>query len=132
MLGDAGQVTVFRKILPDETIGIFIQSTFPGGIRMREIDTGIKVACHAFMVGKFPAIVIGDGVYSVDVGAEALYDRMADSLSRLTGDGPDHRIQRLALNQRYHRTPVTLADHGVTLPIAEAALAIDNGRALIR
>lgn len=98
---------------------------------MREIDTGIKVACHAFMVGKFPAIVIGDGVYSVDVGAEALYDRMADSLSRLTGDGPDHRIQRLALNQRYHRTPVTLADHGVTLPIAEAALAIDNGRALI-
>jgi len=33
---------------------------------MREIDTGIKFAGHAFVVGKFPAIVIGDGMYPIN------------------------------------------------------------------
>jgi len=47
-------VPVLRKVLSDEAIGILVQPTFPEGLRMREVDTGIKVAGHAFRVGEFP------------------------------------------------------------------------------
>ncbi len=36
-----------------------------------------------------------------------------------------------ALNQSHQDTSMALADHGVTLPVTEAPLTIDNGRALI-
>lgn len=35
------------------------------------------------------------------------------------------------LNQCDQSAPVILADHGIILPVAEALLAIDNGRAFI-
>ena len=60
--GDGCQIPVFREVLSDEPIGILVQSTLPGGIRMREVDPGIKVGRHAFMVGKLATIVIGQGV----------------------------------------------------------------------
>jgi len=66
-IGHGRQVAVLRKILPDETVGILVQATFPGGTRMREIDTGIKISGHAFVVGKFPAVVVGNGMDPVDV-----------------------------------------------------------------
>jgi hypothetical protein len=43
-------------------MGILVQSTLPGGIKMREIDTGIKVTGHACMVSKFPTVDIGFGM----------------------------------------------------------------------
>ena len=33
---------------------------------MREIDLGIKVSGHAFMVGRFTSIIIGNGAHPVD------------------------------------------------------------------
>lgn len=125
------QVPVFREILSNVAIGIFVKSAFPGGIRMGEINTGIKVAGHAFVVGKFPAIVIGNSVHPVDVRGKPVYDSVPDSLGRLADDGPDDGAQRLALDQRHQSALMALADHGVTLPITEALLGIKNGRTLI-
>ena len=98
---------------------------------MGEIDTGIKVTGHAFVVGKFPTIVIGDGMHPVDVRAEPVHDSTPDGLRRLVDDRSDDRIQGLALDQRHQGAPVALADHSITLPVTEAALAVDDGRALI-
>lgn len=70
LLGHCGQVPVFREVLPDEAIGIFVQSALPGGIRMRKVDAGIKVTGHTFVVGELPSIVIGDGMYPVDMRRE--------------------------------------------------------------
>ncbi len=98
---------------------------------MREIDTGIKVAGHAFMIGKFPAIVIGDDMRPIDVRGKPVYDGIPDCPGYLMEDTPDNRIQRLELDQRYQGTLVALADHGITFPVTEASLAIDNGRAII-
>ena len=92
------QVPVFREVLPYESIGILIQATFPRGIRMREIDARLKFAGHALVVGKFPAIVIGDGMHPVDVRGKPGYDSVSDSLGRLVEDGPDDRIPRRASN----------------------------------
>lgn len=60
--GHSCQVPTFRKVLADESVGIFVQSALEGGISVGEIDTGIKVTGQAFVVSEFPTIVIGDGV----------------------------------------------------------------------
>ena len=66
-LDDGRQIPIFREVLPYESIGILIQSTFPRGIRMREIDASLKATGHTLMVGKFTAIVVGDGMHPVDI-----------------------------------------------------------------
>ena len=58
------QIATFREILADKTIGILVQSTFPGNIMMSEIDPGIKVSCHALLVGEFVASVTADDMDS--------------------------------------------------------------------
>ena len=75
---------------------------------MREIDLGLKVSGHAFMVGKFTSVIIGDSMHPVDVRGKSVYDSVSDSLSRFVKDGSDDRIQRLALDQCHQRTPVAL------------------------
>jgi len=98
---------------------------------MREIDTGIKVTGYAFVISKFPAIVIGDGMHPVDVWGKPVHDGIANGGGGFVEDGANDRIQRLALDQRDQGAPVTLADHGISLPVTKASLAIDNGRAFV-
>ena len=102
------QIPVFREVLSNEAIGIFIQSTLPRGIRMREVDASFKVTGHAFVVGKFTSVVIGSSKHPFYVWGEPVYDSVSDSLSRFVKDGSDDRIQRLALDQCHQRTPVAL------------------------
>ena len=73
---------MFREVLPNESVGVLVQTTFPGGIRMREVDASLKVTGHAFVVGEFPAIVIGDGMHPVDVRGKPVHDSVSDSLCR--------------------------------------------------
>lgn len=47
------------------------------------------------------------------------------------GDSPDDSIQRLALDQRDQCTPMTLADHDVTLPVTNTLPGYDNDQTLI-
>ena len=59
---DPRQILMFGEKFEDEPVGIFVDFPFPGGIRMRKIDNGIKILRHPLMITKFPAIVIRDGV----------------------------------------------------------------------
>ena len=101
------QIPVFREVLPDESIGILIQSTFPGGTRMREVDVSLKVTGHAFVVGQFLVIVISNGMHSVCVGSESIHNSGPDGCCCLVGYGSDDRKQRLALDQCDQSDPVT-------------------------
>ena len=62
---------------------------------------------------------------------ESIQNSGPDSRCRFVDNGSDDCIQRLAFDQRDQGTPLSLADHGVTLPVTEAPLAVDNSRALI-
>ena len=42
IVGDGRKVPVFREVLANEAIGILVHTAFPGGIRMREVDLGLK------------------------------------------------------------------------------------------
>ena len=66
---------------------------------MREVDASFKVIGHSFMVGKFTAIVIGNGVNLVYVRGKSICDSIPDGLSRFVEDCPDDGIQRFALDQ---------------------------------
>ena len=70
-VGNGRQVPMFREVLANETIGVLVQATFPGGIRMREVDLGLKVMRHAFMVAELASIVIGDRMHPVLCGVSA-------------------------------------------------------------
>ena len=98
---------------------------------MREVDASFKVTGHAFMVGKFTSVVIGNCKHPFYVWGEPVYDSVSDRLSRFVEDGSDDCIQRLALDQCDQRTPVALTDHRVTLPVTESSLAMGaiGGRA---
>ncbi len=98
---------------------------------MREVDASFKVTGHAFMVGKFTSVVIGNSMHPVYMRGKPVYDSVSDSRSCFVEDGSDDRIQRLALDQCDQRTPVALTDHRVTLPVPKAPLAVDNSRAII-
>lgn len=64
-IGDGRQVPAFREELPDKAVGVLVQPALLGGVRMGEIDPGIKIAGHALMVGELATIVIGDGMHSI-------------------------------------------------------------------
>ena len=98
---------------------------------MREVDPGIKVGRHAFMVGELATIVVGQGVDPVFMRRKALCDGMAYRLSRLAGNGPDDRIQRLALDQCHQGAPMTLANHSITFPVTKTLARIDNGWSIV-
>jgi hypothetical protein len=78
---------VLLEVLADKAVGILVQAAFPGGIRMREVDAGIKVTRHAFVVDELPAILTGDGMHPVDV------QRQTDGLCGLVKYAADNRIQ---------------------------------------
>ena len=88
LLSDGCQIPVFREVLSDETVGVLVQSTLPGGIMVREVAPGIKAGRHAFLVGELTIIVIGKCVHPVFVRSKALCDGMAYRLSRLSGNAP--------------------------------------------
>jgi len=98
---------------------------------MGEIDLSLKVTGHALVVGKFPTIVIGDGMHPVLMRHEPLRDSVSNRLSGLVTHRTNDGIAGLALGQCHQSTPMALADHGISLPVPETAFAIDDGRALI-
>jgi len=48
------------KVLPDQTVGVFVQASLPGMVGMRKIHLRIEVFLDGFMSGKLLAVVGGD------------------------------------------------------------------------
>ena len=49
-------VFAFWDVLPDQTIGIFVEAPLPGVIRVSEDPFGLQVVGNMFMVSEFSAI----------------------------------------------------------------------------
>ena len=128
MLSDGGQVPMYREVLPDQASGILVQPILPRCIRMRGIDTGIKVIGHAFVISIFPTSVIADGMHPVPAWGKSVHDGVPDSRCRLVEDGVNDRIQQLT---RDKGAAATFTNHGISLPVTETPTGIDSGRAFI-
>jgi hypothetical protein len=62
---DISKFLFFRHILSNEAIGIFIQSSFPGGIRMREKIFCVQPFGDLFVFIKFTAVIGCDGMDTI-------------------------------------------------------------------
>ena len=51
------KVGALGKILAQQSVGVFVESPFPGTIRMGKIHVGLQGFAHLLMLGKFVAIV---------------------------------------------------------------------------
>ena len=80
---EGGEIGAVRYILPDEFVGVFDESLFPGGVRVCEIDLGMELSGDVFVFGELGAVVGGDGEDVTLERAEHLHDEPGDSLGVL-------------------------------------------------
>ena len=51
------------KVLAHETVGVFVQASFPAGIRMREVNARLEPGGDQLVLTKLFTIVDRDGVH---------------------------------------------------------------------
>src|SRR3989338_3267820 len=83
------------------------------------------------MPRKLLAVVEGDGVALVLVGHQQARCHSRYTISMFAAYMPRQHIARLPLGQGDQPAFVILADDGVSLPVTDARLPVDNFRALI-
>ena len=54
---DGGEIPVLRKILADGAIGVFVETTFPGGVGMGKIALRLQGCRDGFMLNQFFPVV---------------------------------------------------------------------------
>ena len=99
--GDVGEVSVFGEKLANQTVGVFVHSSFPGRIGMRKVDSCIEILGHPRMITKLPAIVIRNRLHTSLVRSEPTGDRLPDGSGRLVLDAFEHRILGFPFHQRH-------------------------------
>jgi hypothetical protein len=83
-------------VLPDQTICVFVEASFPGVVGVREEAFGGQLAGDLFMVSKFSAIVVGQGENPFLIGLQVITDRIRDSpRCFIDGLGFKFQVQRL-------------------------------------
>src|SRR4030042_1977605 len=98
---------------------------------MREIDQRLQFCPDGFMPRKFFTVVECDGVALVLVGNQQARCHSRYTIGMFAAYMPRQHIARLSLCQGNQSAFVILANDGVTLPITNARLLVDNFRALI-
>ena len=66
--------------MSNEPIGVFVQASFPGRIRVSKVDVGRQRLGDILVLGELQSIVIGDGVDLVSIRSQPLYDAFTDRL----------------------------------------------------
>ncbi len=112
MLGDVGEVPIFREKLPNKSVGVFVHSSFPRSIGMRKVDARIKILGHPSLITKLPAIVVRNRLHASLVRSEPTGDGLPDGSSRLVWDAFKHRILGFPFHQSHEDPPMPFPDQG--------------------
>ena len=97
---------------------------------MREIDRRLQFCRDGFMPRKFFTVVECDGVAFALVWSQQTRYYSRYTIGMAARDMPRQHIARFSLCQGNQSAFVILANDGVTLPITNARLLVDNFRAL--
>src|SRR5512147_316106 len=91
LVRDQLEVTFLRKVLSEQTVGVFIGAAFPGSIGMREEVFELEQLSNLLMIGKLFAMIGGQGMNLVLDRKEQLTNlilhRLGSSLSNLPEQG---------------------------------------------
>lgn len=85
LLGDGREITALRKILANEAVGVFVEATLPGGVRMGKIEIGIEGLGEGFVLGKLFPVVSREGMNVLRQWCKKVQDGMSDACSFLIG-----------------------------------------------
>lgn len=94
-------VFAFWDVLPDQTIGIFVEAPLPGVIRVSEEPFGFQVVGNLLMVSEFSAIVVSQGEDAILIGFQVVTDRLRNSLRCFIGGLDSNAKSRFTLNKRH-------------------------------
>ena len=101
MIAQIIDVFAFWDVLPDQTIGIFVEAPLPGVIRVSEEPFGLQVVGDLFMVSKFSAIVVSQGEDAILIGFQVVTVRIRNGLCYFIG-GLDSNVKScFSLNKRH-------------------------------
>ncbi len=120
VLGDLGEVRLLGKVLTDQTVGVFIQAALPTGIRVSEIDIGIKLGGNPLVMTKLTAVVYGDGVDLVLTRQEQIDTISLYLRGPLSLKFSQQRELRFALSATENSAFVLRPNDRVSFPVAEA------------
>ena len=67
---DIMKFPIFGKILPDQAVGMFVEPSFPGVIRIGEVETASKFLGDRLMLGElYNTLKNSDNKFSLDLSA---------------------------------------------------------------
>ena len=129
-IGHRPEICAFRKVLADQSIGVFVQPALPGVVGPGKIELGIKRLGQADVASEFLAIVRSDCVNQVSIRFQSALDPRSNIFGRLPVDPCQAGQLRDAVYHRGHCTALTCSDNRVRLPVADPQLLFDDRRPL--
>lgn len=128
---DVGEVAILGEVLTHESVGVLVETPFPGAIGMREEEVGIERLGNGFVSGEFGAVVGGDREDLARMTGEAVAQGTGNGRGSAPPEFAQQCVFRPALDRREQSPALPMPDHGVGFPVAHAALEIDRRRPLI-
>ena len=125
-IGHRPEICAFRKVLADQSIGVFVQPALPGVVGPGKIELGIKRLGQADVASEFLAIVRSDCVNQVSIRFQSALDPRSNIFGRLPVDPCQAGQLRDAVYHRGHCTALTCSDNRVRLPVADPQLLFDD------
>jgi len=126
LFGDAVQPLRFGQVLPNEAVGVLVESSLPGGIGTGEVDVSRQRLSHALVFGELPSIVISDGMDAVPVRGERPFNGLAHRPGLFGFRRGEDRVARSPFDQGQDGAPMAFTDEGVALPVADPGFALDD------
>lgn len=98
---------------------------------MSKIDPGVKTSSDILVKGELLAVIESDRMNQVADRSQQTGSSFPDLPGRLSGEFADQGEARFAVHQRDERALMPSADDGVSLPVTQAVLPVDDNRALV-
>src|ERR671919_819818 len=130
LVRDQLEVTFLRKVLSEQTIGVFIGAAFPGSIGMSEEVFELEQLSNLFMIGELFAMIGSQGMNLVLDRKEQSTNLILHRLGSSLRDLPQQGETRFSLGEGHEGLFVIFSEHGINFPITQALSASNNGRTL--
>ena len=98
---------------------------------MSKIDPGVKASSYVLVKGELLAVIEGDRMNQIADRSQQTGGGFPDLPGRLSGEFADQGEARFAVHQRDERALMPSADDGITLPVTQAALSVNDSRPLV-
>jgi hypothetical protein len=124
------KATRFGHILSDQPICVFVGATFPGSIRMSEVEMH-RQGLRDFQVGGKLFAIIGCNAFQRSYPFEQCNHRLSNQVGLFAGDTAQQRKTRFALGQCDDHTLLVFSKHQIYFPIPETGALFDDLRTLL-